>query len=56
MGKLLLMSVVLALMALPILASRDSVPERGLKRAIASIVAFNLFFVFLVRVVVPRLG
>ena len=56
MSKLVLMSVVLALVALPILAARDPLPQRGLKRALVSVVAFNIFFVFLVRFVVPRLG
>ncbi len=50
------MSVVLALLGLPILASRDPVPGRGLKRAIASVLAFNAFYIFLVRVVLPRLS
>lgn len=56
MSKLVLMSVVLALLALPILAANDPVPGRGLKRAIASVVVFNLFYMFVVRVIVPRLG
>jgi hypothetical protein len=55
-SKLTLMSVVLALLTLPIIAASDPVPTRGLKRAIASVVAFNLFYMFLVRYVVPRLG
>lgn len=52
----MLMSVVLALLILPMFAARDPVQGRGLKRAVASIVAFNIFFVFIVRVIVPRLG
>ncbi len=50
------MSVVIALLALPILAARDPHPVRGLKRALASVMAFNLFFIFVLRVVVPRIG
>ena len=54
MSKLLLMSVILALVGLPIWASRDPVPGRGLKRAIVAVLVFNVFYVFLVRVVLPR--
>lgn len=56
MEKLLLLSVCLALVGIPLWASRDSFPGRGLKRALLGVVVFNLFYMFLVRVVVPRVG
>lgn len=56
MIKLVLLSVVLAQVALPLLAARDASPRRGLKRALLSVVLFNAFFAFCLRVVIPRLG
>lgn len=56
MTKLVLLSVALGLVVFPLLAARDPHPWRGLKKALAWVVAFNLFFVFMLRVVVPRLG
>jgi hypothetical protein len=56
MEKLLLLSVCLALVGIPLFASRDPYPARGLKRALFGVMVFNLFYVFLVRVVVPRVG
>lgn len=56
MSKLALLSVALALVILPLLAARDPNPWRGMKKALVWVLAFNLFFVFFLRVVVPRLG
>jgi hypothetical protein len=56
MSKLILLSVLVALIALPSLASRDRHPTRGLKRAVLLMVAFNLAYAFAVLVLVPRLG
>lgn len=56
MSKLLLLSVALVLVAFPLLAARDPHPVRGMKKALAWVISFNLFFVFLLRVVIPRLG
>ncbi len=56
MAKLLLLSVCLALVGIPLWASRDSHPARGLKRALIGVVLFNLLYVFLLRVVFPRIG
>lgn len=54
MQKLILLSVCLALVSIPLWAASDRYPTRGLKRALWGILLFNLFYVFLVRVVVPR--
>lgn len=56
MAKLLLLSVCLALVSIPLWSARDPHPGRGLKRALVFVALFNLFYVFLVRVVVPRVG
>lgn len=56
MAKLLLLSVCLALVAIPLWASRDPLPGRGLKRALLGVMLFNLFYVVLVRVVIPRVA
>ncbi len=56
MTKLILLTVCLALVIIPLRASRDPRPVRGLKRAIWGVVAFNVFYVVLLRVIVPRLG
>lgn len=55
MDKLLLLSVALALLGIPLWASRDAVPVRGLKKALVGVFAFNLLYVFFLRVVLPRL-
>jgi len=54
-AKLLLLSVVMAMIAVPILTSRDTNPQRGLKKTLLLIVAFNLLYLFLVRYVYPSL-
>jgi hypothetical protein len=54
--KLLLLSVCLALVMIPLWTARDPYPARGLKRAITGVVLFNLFYVVLLRVIVPLLG
>ncbi|MEO6238917.1 MAG: hypothetical protein ABIQ52_18125 [Vicinamibacterales bacterium] len=54
MAKLLLLSIVILLIAIPILASRDRNPRRGLKRALLWMLAFNLFYVVIVRFIYPH--
>lgn len=56
MAKLLILSVCLALVGIPLWASRDPHPGRGLKRALLGVLLFNVFYVVLLRVVVPRVG
>lgn len=51
-----MLSVCFSLIGLPLWAANDSHPRRGLKKALIWVVIFNLFYVFLLRVVVPRLG
>lgn len=56
MTKLALLSIALATVILPLVAATDPNPWRGVKKALVWVLAFNLFFVFFLRVVVPRLG
>lgn len=56
MQKVILLSVVVALFAIPIFAAGAPNPRRGLKQALLGVLAFNLFYAFVLRVVIPRLG
>lgn len=56
MSKLFLLSVLMAMVALPAWAAREENPRRALKRAVLLMVAFNLAYAFAVLVLVPRLG
>ena len=55
MTKLFLLTLVLMSVIFPMIAARDPLPARGMKKALVWVLAFNLFFVFLLRVVIPRL-
>ena len=54
-AKLLLFSVIIMMVAIPVLAARDPNPKRGLKKALLLVFAFNLFYLFAVRYIYPRL-
>jgi len=54
-AKLLLVSIVLAAVVIPIRAARTRGARRGLRKAILWMVAFNLFYLFAVRIIYPRL-
>lgn len=57
MKKLLLMSVLYALIILPSLAAlRERNAVRGVKRAVAGFVAYNFFYIFVVLVVWASMG
>ena len=56
MGKLVLLSVLGALVVIPVLASRDQVPARALKRTVFFTLLFNVFYAFAALFVYPRLG
>ncbi len=51
MKKFILMSVLYAVLILPSLAARERNAVRGVKRAVAMSVAYNVLYVFLVLVV-----
>lgn len=56
MAKLILLSVCLALVGIPLFVARDPHPARGLKRALIGVAAFNVFYLLLLRFVLPRLS
>lgn len=49
MQKLLLLSIVLAAICFPMLAARGKNPVRALKKTIALIIGFAVFYTFAVR-------
>jgi hypothetical protein len=55
MAKALLLSVVIAMIAIPVFAARDHSPRRGLKKTLFLIAVFNLFYLFAVRYIYPHL-
>lgn len=55
MAKALLLSVVIAIIAVPFLASRDPSPQRGLKKAIFFMLLFDFLYLYAVRYIYPRL-
>ena len=53
MEKALLLTIAVALVMVPIWAARDPSPLRGIKKTIVGIIAFDVFYLFLVRYVLP---
>lgn len=56
LGKLLLISVLLATVALPMRAARHPSPVRGLRRALAWVAASYAAYLVGILYVLPRLG
>ena len=54
-AKLLLVSVVISMVAIPVLAARDANAQRGLKKALFLVFIFNLLYLVAVRFVYPHL-
>jgi hypothetical protein len=55
MAKLLLLSVVIMMIAVPVLTARDRNARRGLRKAVLWTIVFNLLYLLAVRFVYPRL-
>ncbi len=55
MAKLLLLSILVATVAVPMVAAADSSARRGFKRTIVWMVAFNAFYLIAIMYVYPRL-
>ena len=55
MAKLLMLSVVIMMVALPVIASRDRSGRRGLRKTLYLALLFNLFYLFAMRFIYPRL-
>ena len=56
MGKIILISILLATIALPMRAARDPSPTRGLRRTVLWLVAFNVFYLIAIIYILPRVG
>jgi hypothetical protein len=54
-AKLLLLSVVISMIAIPMVTARVIGGRRGLQWAIILIVLFNLFYMFAIRYIYPHL-
>lgn len=55
MRKLVYTSLLIALVAIPLVAARDPSPARGLRRAVLGVALFVAAYVFAIVYVVPRL-
>jgi hypothetical protein len=55
MAKLVLLSVIIMMFTLPMMAGRDRNGLRGFKRMVFMMLLFNLFYLFAVRYIYPRL-
>ena len=56
MAKLLLVSILVATVAIPALAARARSPRVGLRRALYGTLAFDALYLLVARFVLPRLG
>jgi hypothetical protein len=54
-AKLLLVSVVIAMIVLPILAARDASPTRAVRKTLLLIFVFNMLYLIAVRFLYPHL-
>ncbi len=55
MAKLLLLSCVIAIIAIPMVTARVKSPRRGIQLTVIWITVFNLLYVAAVRYIYPRL-
>jgi hypothetical protein len=55
MSKLVLLSILIATIALPARAAREKNARRGLKKAVIYMMLFNLFYLFALRFLYGRL-
>ena len=55
MGKFLLFSIVIATVIVPFRAASDPSPGRALRKAVVSMLTFNLFYFFAILYLFPRL-
>jgi hypothetical protein len=53
-GKFLLLSILLATVMIPMRAASDRSPKRGFRRTILMMTAFNVFYLFAIIYVLPR--
>ena len=56
MAKLLLFSAVLAIIMIPVVASRAKSSQQGVRWTVIGIVLFNIFYLFAIRYIYPHLS
>jgi hypothetical protein len=56
MRTFLLRSVIFALLTIPFIAAREHNPLRGLKKALALFIAFNVLYMLALRFIYPHLS
>ena len=56
MAKLLLLSVVVMMIAVPVLTARNRSPQRGLRRTLVLTFVLNVLYLLAVRYVYPHLN
>jgi hypothetical protein len=54
-GKLLLLSIVITMIALPIMTAREANPRRALTKTVVLMLAFNVLYLVGIRFLLPRL-
>ena len=55
MRKTLLISIVIAMIAIPVLAAREQSPVRAIKKALLYTLGFAIFYLLAIRFIYPRL-
>ena len=55
MAKVMLLSVVIGMMAIPILSARDANPRRSVRKVVLAIFLFNLLYLLAIRYVYPHI-
>ncbi len=55
MSKLLLLSVIVGMVVAPLLAARDEIPGRGLRKALAYTLVCEVAYLLALRFLYPRL-
>ena len=55
LSKLLLFSVIIMMVAIPAACAREMDARRGFRRMVLLIIAYNLFYLFAVRFIYPRM-
>ena len=56
MAKILLLSIVIGMIAIPVLAAREENPRRALRNTVLLTAAFNVLYLLAVRFIYPHLN
>jgi len=55
LAKLLLFSVILMMVVVPVVCAREKDARRGFHRMVLILIAYNIFYLFAIRFIYPRL-